>query len=80
MNHVGVDGRSAWMLLDKFFSILADEVSDRSEPLAMLEWGKEAGRLPMAPYAVWDITQKGKPEPLPEPAAPPSPPDGFVSH
>ena len=80
-NHIGLDGRSVWMLFDKLFNILVDQMNEACEPLANLEWGKEVARLPTTPYVIWDVVQKGNPEPLPslDSAAPPPPPEGFVS-
>ena len=81
-NHVNIDGRSAWMILDALFSKLVDEVNGRSPPLSSFVWGDEIKRLPMAPYFIWDVYKHGKPDSLPEleSSASHSELEGFVSH
>ena len=69
------------MLFDKLLAFIVDEVNGRAPPLESLEWGKEVVRLPMAPHVVWNVHEKGAPEPLPDGGSgPPNPPEGFVSH
>ena len=68
------------MLFDKLLSFIVEGVNGNA-PLETLEWGKEVSRLPMAPQVIWDVHEKGAPEPFPkvEASGVPTAPEGFVS-
>lgn len=77
--HNNTDGRSAWMIIDKFFTFLSDEIHGRAPSTESYVWGEETCRLPLDAYLVWSIHQDGVPEPLPEPVGPAPPPKDSVS-
>ena len=64
-HHSNSEGRTAWMVLDKFFHYLEQEVSDEASPVSSYEWGPEACRLAPAAPMVWSLHDTGKAEPLP---------------
>ncbi|KZT04207.1 uncharacterized protein LAESUDRAFT_728445 [Laetiporus sulphureus 93-53] len=79
-HHSNADARSKWMVFDKVFEFLCDELDHVAPPLSSFEWGKEVSRLPTAGQMVWSVYDTGKPEPLPivDPSTAPVAPENVI--
>lgn len=65
LHHGNADGRVSWMIFDKLFEYLSDEINGTSPPLSTYEWGKEVCRLAPAGPIVWSLADVGKLERTP---------------
>lgn len=64
-HHGNADARVVFMIFDKFFEYLVEEITNVAPPLSSLVWGEETCRLSPAGPAVWALDEPFVPNPAP---------------